>query len=172
MKEKEEAISQEKEVFTASPWVLAAATISVVSLLILVVLLLFLATTKRKRTNRLVDGATNMSFEPEVQSHGSGAKMSEDWSVEALEDRQGRRAPDRAQSAIDAVAAVARGKAKPPSPTASYLSMPSVRKFPRGAEVVPQPLSEVTFNLQLMHIFAVYWSLYIKIQLTKYIWGF
>jgi len=142
LKEKEEANAQGGDVLTTSPWVLAAAVISVVSLLGLVVFLLFLATTKGKRTNRLVDGATNMSFEPEVQSHGSGAKMSEDWSVEALEG--GQRVVDRAQSAVDAVAAVARGK--PPSPTGSYLSMPSVRRFPRGSEVVPQPLSQVIFS--------------------------
>jgi hypothetical protein len=138
LKEREEANAQDSEVLTTSPWVLAAATISVVSLLALMLFLLFLATTKRKRTNRLVDGATNMSFEPEVTSHGSGVKLSEDWSVEALE---GGQPADRAQSAIDAVAAVARGR--PPSPTGSYLSMPSVRKFPRGEEVVPQPLSKV-----------------------------
>ncbi|XP_059483454.1 uncharacterized protein LOC132201358 [Neocloeon triangulifer] len=143
LKEKEEAVEQGSQVMTASPWVLAAVSISVVSLLGLVAVLLYLATTKKKRTNRLVDGATNMSFEPEVQSCGSGAKMSEDWSVEALEE--GQQPGERAKSAIDAAKTVARGvrkNSKPPSPTGSYLSMPSVRKFPRG-DIVPKPLTQI-----------------------------
>ncbi|CAB3359900.1 Hypothetical predicted protein [Cloeon dipterum] len=143
LKEREEAISQDNPAVTASPWVLAAVSISMVSLVGLVAVLLYLAASKQKRTNRLVDGATNMSFEPEVQSCGSGAKMSENWSVEALEG--GHRQEDRNnQSDSSVAAAVARGvrKNKAPSPSSSYLSMPSVRKFPRG-EISPQPMPQL-----------------------------
>ncbi|KAF4517160.1 hypothetical protein B566_EDAN006459 [Ephemera danica] len=161
LKEKEQAAWTP---FSTSPWVLAGGAISAVALLALVLILLLLATTRHKRVRRIAGreqegrgGTTNASFEPDEPrassdrgsvSAASDTKMlpSEegDWGVdsESLGDEIPPPSAGQAEAAIAAAVAAARSRSAGVSSPSSYLSMPSVRRFPRGGNI-PEPLSQV-----------------------------
>lgn len=151
-----ESEASKAETMTASPWVLAAGAISAVLLLALVLCLLGLATTRHKRTTRRVAGqraiagATNLSYEADDPrpvasdqasvSAGSATKIlpTDDWADSDSLDLPPPSAQEAA-AAVSAAVSAARSGAISPS---SYLSMPSVRKFPRGGNI-PEPLSQI-----------------------------
>jgi hypothetical protein len=161
LKEKEEATWK---TFSTSPWVVAAGAISAVALLVLVLILLLLATTRHKRARRIAGnqqegrgGTINASFEPDEtrpsSERGSVSAASDtkilpseecDWGVDS--DSLGEDVPppsaDQAAAVISATVAAARSRSALVSSPTSYLSMPSVRKFPRGGNI-PEPLSQI-----------------------------